>query len=155
MTEDAAQNGNGGFVVDDLLNMIVPFEFPFEGKTLKGKWYKYKTTTPTYVRTVMRRVRELREQVHTLTQQIIDAKNDDPDLPKLLSERDELEDQLQRTPYDWMATGITEWNAVRVNKEVLPISKETLDSWPLLLLNRLNEFFSKERTGENPTSPAS
>jgi hypothetical protein len=147
---DAAQNGNG-FVVDDLLDMIVPFEFPFEGSVLKGRWYKYKTTTPTYIRTVMGRVRELRESVMDLTQRIVEAKNSDPEIPALLRERDELEDQLQRSPYDWMAVGIAEWNATGRDRELLPISKETLDTWPLLLLNKLNEFFSKERTGENPS----
>lgn len=155
MSDSAAQNGNGSFVVNDLLDMIVPFEFPFEGSKLTGRWYKYRCTTPAYIRGVRAKVREQRERVLDISQKLVDAPLEDPEVPRLLDERDKLDDLLQRSQYDWMAEGIVEWNAVGHEKAPLPISKETLDTWPLLLLNRLNEFFSKERTGENPPSPTS
>lgn len=155
MSEDITKNGGSPFVVDDLLNMIVPFEFPFEGSTLKGRWYKYKTTAPSYIRSLMAKVRGYRDQVLALTEQIDNTKTGDPALAQLLRQRDDLDDRLQRCPYDWMVDGVVEWNVVGREKEPLPITVETLDTFPLLFIEKLNGFFAAERRGENPMSPTS
>lgn len=147
-------NGNG-FAIDELLNMVVPFDFPFEGHNLKGKWYKYKTTSPNYVKGMMEKLRIYREKVLTLTRDIGDPATGVDALAKLLQERDEAEECLQRTQYDWLADGLVEWNVVNRSGEALPISMDTLNSFPLLFLSKLNEFFANERQGQNPTLPTS
>lgn len=155
MSENAAQNGNSAFVVDDLLNMIVPFEFPFEGSVLKGRWYKYRTTAPSYIQGLMAKIRNYRDQVIALTQQVDQVKPSDPQFSVLMEQRDLLEDRLNRSPYDWMADAVVEWNAVGKDREPLTISTEVLDTFPLLFLEKLNGFLAAERRGENPTSPTS
>lgn len=154
MTDNAEQNGNG-FVVDDLLNMIVPFEFSFEGSVLRGRWYKYKTNTPSYHRGLMARLRELRGEIMDLSEKIRSPQTEEKDIPALVAKRDDIEDRLQRAQYNWMTDALVEWNAVGHDKQILTIAKETLDTFPVALLSKLNEFFEKERVGENPPSPTS
>lgn len=38
------------FKINDLVEKVEPFSFPFDGMVLEGKYFKYKTTTPNYAK---------------------------------------------------------------------------------------------------------
>lgn len=153
MSEDltAATNGNAGtFDIDAITDLIVPFEFPFEGSVLKGRWYKYKTTTPDWAATRSRRFQERLERFIEIREQLKTTK-DTALILKLSKDKAQLEDEAQRAQYDWLADAIVEWNAVGKSGPV-PIESMRLKSFPVPFMVALGQHLEKDRSGENPTS---
>jgi hypothetical protein len=155
MTDQIAQtNGNTAiaptFDIDAITEMIVPFEFEFEGSKLIGKWYKYKTVTPEWAADRARRFNERMERFAEVYKQIKSTK-DTALLVKLNKEKQELEDEAARAQYDWIADAITEWNAVSKGGPV-PVESIRLKSFPIPFMVALAQHLEKDRAGENPTS---
>lgn len=152
MTETAAAtNGSGEFDVGALVNLIVPFEFPYEGSTLKGRWYKYKTTTPEYARQTQEQQNQRIEKYLSLENQI-QATKDRRAQARLLKEKQALDEQYQRTNYAWLADAIVEWNATDKGQPI-PVDVIRLDSFPLPFMLALAEHLEASRHADkNPTS---
>ena len=149
---DARTNGDGEvFSVGAVLDLIVPFEFPFEGQKLKGQWYKYRTTTKEYIR---ERVAERNEQIdrfEKLRREINTLASDDPRVPEMIAECERLEQVVDRTNYSWLTDAVTEWNMV-LKGEKVPLTAEGLVGVPIPLLVALDQFLINSRTDKNPTS---
>lgn len=152
MSDDLVKsNGNAGtFDIDAITDLIVPFEFEFEGKKLVGKWYKYKTVTPDWAADRARRFNDRMQRFAEIFNQIKSTK-DTQLLLKLHKEKSELEDEAARAQYDWLADAITEWNAVYKDKSPIPIEAVRLKSFPIPLMVALAQHLEKDRAGENPT----
>lgn len=154
MSEDlnitGANNGAAtAFNVDVLTNLIVPFEFPFEGQTLTGHWYKYKTTTPDHIR--QRRERYLqRLEAFAALQEKASASSDAAEVLKLQKEKNELEEEAQRVKYSWLGDALIDWNATS-NGQPIPIDVLKMSGIPLPFLVAFGEYLIGTRTGENPT----
>lgn len=147
----ASTNGNAGtFDIDAITEMIVPFEFEFEGKKLKGHWYKYKTTTPDWAASRTRRFNERLERFVKVRDELKAAK-DTALILKLNKEKTDLEDEAARAQYDWLADAIVDWNAVGKGGPV-PIEAIRLKSFPVPFMVALGQHLEKDRSGENPTS---
>lgn len=153
MSEDtqttAAQNGAAEVCdIDAITDLIVPFEFPFEGHTLKGRWYKYKTTTPEWATERGKRFNERLERFVEIRAQM-KATSDAALILKLNKEKSELEAEAQRAQYDWLASAITEWNAVGKNGPI-PIESIRLKSFPVPFMVALGQHLEADRSGEPP-----
>jgi hypothetical protein len=148
--DTAATNGNAGtFDIDAITELIVPFEFPFEGSILKGHWYKYKTTTPEWASERSKRFQTRLERFLDIKQQL-QATKDTALILKLSKEKAELEDEAARAQYDWLADAIVDWNAVGKGGPV-PIESMRLKSFPTPFMVALGQHLEKDRSGENPT----
>lgn len=146
-------NGTGVaafFNVDALTGLIVPFEFPFEGQTLKGHWFKYKTTTPDHIRERRERYMQRLEQYAGLEAQFKGTSNPE-DVLKLQAEKNDLEEEAQRVKYSWLGDAIADWNAVDNNQQPIPIDVLKMASFPLPFLVAFGDYLIGTRTGENPT----
>lgn len=149
-----AQNGEV-FAVGDLLDLIVPFEFPFAGQKLKGRWYKYKTSTRTYV---TEKTAERQQQLNRwaeLQKQIEALQPDDPKVDQLIAECQKLDEEAQRTNVSWLADAIVEWNAVDRDKQLIPITHAGLAGMPIPFLVMFAKYLVDSRGDDNPTSPDS
>lgn len=138
------------FDIDAITEMIVPFEFPFEGSVLKGRWYKYKTVTPDWAAARSKRFNDRVERFIEIREEIKGAR-DTAALKKLNKEKSELEDEAQRAQYDWLADAIVEWNAVGKGGPI-PVESIRLKSFPIPFMVALGQHLEKDRSGENPTS---
>lgn len=146
----AANNGNGGtFDIEAITDLIVPFEFPFEGSVLKGHWYKYKTTTPEWAANMTRRFNERLERFVKIREEMKGAK-DTALILKLNKEKSELEDEAARAQYDWLADAIVDWNATGKGGPI-PIESIKLKSFPVPFMVALGQHLERDRSGENPT----
>lgn len=152
MSEDltAASNGNAGtFDIDAITEMIVPFEFPFEGSVLKGTWYKYKTVTPEWATERSKRFNDRVERFIEISAEMKSSR-DTALLKKLNKEKSELELEAQRAQYDWLADAIVEWNAIGKSGPI-PIEVIRLKTFPIPFMVALGQHLEKDRSGENPT----
>jgi len=150
--EAAATNGDGVFSIGAILDIVAPFEFPFEGQKLKGKWYKYKTTTREYIKA---RVTERNEQLtryQNLQREINTLSDDEARINEITAECERLEEVVERTNYSWLTDAIIEWNAVGRDKQPLPISAAAFAEIPVPFLVALDRFLVDSRTDKNPTS---
>jgi len=143
-------NGDMEFDLDAITNMIVPFEFAFEGRKLKGHWYKYKTTTPQWAAEKNRRFAERMERFVELKKTLVSTK-DTTLLLKTQKEIHEIEDQAQRDQYLWLADAIVDWTATRKG-EPIPVDEIRTKGFPLPFMVALGQHLEKDRAGENPTS---
>lgn len=154
MTEEvtAATNGNAEtFSIGAILDIIAPFEFPFEGQKLKGRWYKYKTTTREYIKA---RVNERNEQLtrfENLRREINTLSADDARISEMTAECERLEEAAQRTNYSWLTDAIIEWNAVGRDQQPIPITAKSFAEIPVPFLVALDQFLIDSRTDKNPT----
>ena len=150
--EAAARNGNAEtFSISAILDIITPFEFLFEGQKLKGRWYKYKTTTRDYIKA---RVTERNEQLarwHSLQLEISTLSPGDTRIDEMTVECERLEEAAQRTNYGWLTDAIIEWNAVGRAGEVIPITAAAFAEIPVPFLVALDQFLVDSRTDKNPT----
>lgn len=148
---DTPPNG-AVFAVGNLLDLIVPFEYPFEGHKLTGRWYKYKTTTRSYInRKKEERLAQL-EQWGELQKSIQTLQPNDPRIDSLTAECAALEESIQRTNTSWLIDAIVEWNMVGLDGQVLPITAEGIIDVPIPFLDGLATFLVESRTDKNPTS---
>jgi len=154
--ETAPSNGHAEtFSVGAILDLAVPFEFPFEGQVLKGRWYKYKTTTREYIKArvterndQLTRYRDLQTQIETLA-------DDDTRIVAMTAECEQLEEAVQRTNYSWLTDAIIEWNAVGRDQRLIPITAASFAEIPVPFLVALDQFLVDSRTDKNPTSSGS
>lgn len=155
-SETAIQNGHGDvFSIGEILDIVVPFEFPFEGQKLKGKWYKYKTTTRDYIKARVAERNEQLERYEALRRQIATLESGDAKIDEMTAECARLEDAAQRTNYSWLTDAIIEWNAVGRDKQSLPITAAAFSEIPVPFLVALDQFLIDSRTDKNPTSSGS
>jgi|SRR6185369_3057060 len=143
-------NGNGFFDVDWLTNLIVPFEFTFEQRKLKGTWYRYRTTTPDWIQQYVNDGRALIEEHRELSEKLATAK-DENEIARIRMRRQEIETAGNRAKYTWVAHALVSWNAVGKDKQVLPINEEVFNQIPLPFLIAFGDYLASTRTGENPT----
>lgn len=142
---------NGAFDIDGLTDLIVPFEFEFEGRTLKGRWYKYKTTTPEWEAARRRRYIERLERFAELNAQMKQT-SDTALIVKISAEKNSLQDEATRAQYDWLADSLVEWNAVYKDQTPIPIESIKMAVFPIPFMVALGEHLEATRTGANPTS---
>jgi hypothetical protein len=143
-------NGTAVFDIDAITELIVPFEFPFEGSVLKGRWFKYKTVTPEWAAIRSKRFNDRVERFIEISAEMKSSR-DTTLLKKLNKEKSELEDEAQRAQYEWLADAIVEWNAVGKGGPI-PIESIRLKSFPIPFMVALGQHLEKDRSGENPTS---
>lgn len=145
-------NGNAEvFSVGAILDIIAPFEFPFEGQKLRGRWYKYKTTTREYIKARVAERNEQLERFETLRREINTLSPDDPKVAGMIAECERLEEAVQRTNYSWLTDAIIEWNMVGRDKQALPITATAFSEIPVPFLVALDWFLVESRTDKNPT----
>lgn len=142
-------NGEGFFDVDWLTNLIVPFEFTFEGRALKGQWYRYKTTTPDWIQNSVSAARETIKE-HGELQEKIDKSENENEIAELRKRMREIETKGTRARYAWLAHSIVSWNATSKG-EPIPISEQVFNSIPVPFLIALGDHLASTRTGQNPT----
>lgn len=137
------------FDVSALVNLIVPFEFPFEGSTLKGTWLKYGTTTPDYAKRIRKAQQERLEKYAAIETKLKATKDRRAQL-KLIKDKEKLDQEYQRVEYSWLADAIQTWNAVDKG-EPIPIEAIRLDGFPLPFMVALADHLENSRTDKNPT----
>lgn len=142
-------NGNGVFDVGWLRDLIVPFEFEFEGHKLSGTWRKYATTTPAWGQRVREEQAKRLERYAQLLEELRTAKG--RAATKLMTEKEQLDDAYQRAQYSWLTDAVVTWNAVDQGQP-LPIESMKMDGFPLPFLTALGKHLEDSRTDKNPTS---
>jgi hypothetical protein len=152
-TDITGANGGGFFDVDWLTNLVVPFEFEFEGHKLKGRWYKYKTTTPMWARGLRERQTQRLERYTEIENELRPAieSKDRRAQARLIAEKTKLDEEYQRASYLWLADAIVEWNAVDAAKTPIPIDVLRFDGFPLPFMVSLGQYLEDSRTDKNPT----
>ncbi len=156
MIGDAVQNAETNsktaeqFDIDAITELIVSFEFEFEGQKLKGRWYKYKTTTPQWAADRVERYNQRLERFIEISNTLKTTK-DTKLILKLNKEKTELQEESQRAQYDWLADAIVEWNATSKG-QAIPIKAIRLKSFPAPFMVALGEHLEADRAGENPLS---
>lgn len=147
------ESANGGSRILDLVNRIEPFEFDFDGLTLKGEWYKYRTNTPKY--------RAAREMQVAVAQAKMDALptqfNDIADEAEREAAKDkafkELRNEFAVIAGTYFTDTIKSWNAVDDNGPI-PISIEVFEGLPEVFTEALAKHFRTLRDQVvNPTKP--
>ena len=152
MSEDtAATNGAAGeFSIGAILDLVAPFEFPFEGQKLTGKWYKYKTSTREYIKTKVAERNEQLDRFQALRRDISMLEPGDEKISEMTAECERLEEAVQRTNYAWLTDAVIEWNMVLSGKPV-PITAAGFNDVPIPVLTALDQFLIDSRTDKNPT----
>lgn len=122
--------------ISDLVNKIEDFRFEFDGEVLEGKYRKYKTTTPQYLK--------------ALSESIPDVLEDGSDEEKTNAEvvRNAA---ATKASMKMMADTIISWNAEDDAGNALPIALDTFEQLPSLFTEKFLEFFKILREG-NPTN---
>ena len=127
--------------ISDLVDRVEPFEFVYDKWTLKGEWYKYRTTTPNYAKK---------------------AAADIPEIPKDITEEEEKKARearnkaLIKVAHQAFADTIKSWDAVDGEGNPVPISPEVFDELPEPFTEKFFTFLNGLRDGtENPTSNGS
>jgi hypothetical protein len=143
------------FSVGDLLDLIVSFEYPFEGQKLKGRWRKYKTSTRSYVKTKQAERQQQLQRWAELQKQIEALAPGDPQIDTMIAECEKLDEAAQRTNVSWLSDALVEWNAVGRDKNVIPFTPAGLADIPVPFLVKFAQFLVDSRTDENPASPDS
>lgn len=150
MNDGQPPNGNV-FSIGTLLNLIVPFEFPCEGQTVTGRWYKYKTSTRAYVQAKTdERLAQL-DQWAILQQEIQTLQPNDPRVEELTSRAAKLQESATRANTSWLVDALVEWNVAGLDGEIIPITPEGFAGVPIPFLVMLAEFLVESRTDKNPT----
>lgn len=149
----AASSNGASFDVDALTNLIVPFEFPFEGQKLTGHWLKYKTTTPDHIRERREAYMQRLERFAALEEQV-KLSADPNEVVTLQKEKNDLQEEAQRIRYSWIADAIVDWNATSQGQPI-PVDVLRMSGFPLPFLVALGDHLAGTRTGENPTLPRS
>lgn len=114
-----------------LVNRVAAFEFTFDEYTIKGEWFKWRTTSPRYQRSKAEKIAAL------------------PTIPKDASEADaekmlaDIEKEIRRINAEVMKDTIKSWDAV----EILPrtLTAEEYDGASA----RLQAFYKRESDDEN------
>jgi len=148
---DESLNGDGVFDIDAITDLVVPFEFEFEGHKLKGHWYKYKTTTPEWAAERARRYAERLERFVEIKKELAQTK-DTALILKLNREQQDVTEESQRAQYDWIADAIVDWNAVTKDQTPVPVASIRLKGFPIPFMVKLGQHLEADRAGENPTS---
>jgi len=150
-----AQTNGAAFAIGDLLNLIVPFEFPFEGQTLRGRWYKFKTATRSYQKEKQaERMRQI-DEWGSLQKEIALLQPDDPRMDDLIAQCDALEESAQRTNTAWLVDAVVEWNAIGADQQTIPLTAAGLIDVPIPFLAAFAQHLIDSRTDKNPTSAGS
>jgi len=153
--ETASVNGDAElFDIDAIIDLIVPFEFEFEGHKLKGHWFKYKTTTPEWAQQRVDRYTLRLERLVEIQKEINQTK-DTTLILKRNQERTQIEQEAQRALYDWIADAIVDWTAVRRDKTPIPVEEIRTKGFPIPFMVKLGQHLEADRNGENPTLPTS
>lgn len=121
--------------VSDLVNRVEPFEFEFDGEVLKGTYYKYRTTTPSYAK-----------QAEAAIPPMLEEGTEEEKLARI----EERTAALEATGYKALADTIKTWNAEDDEGNPLPITPETFDRLPNPFTEKFLAFLQELRAG-NPT----
>lgn len=125
--------------ISDLVNKVEPFKFEYDGFTLEGEWYKYKTATPKYAKELLAGIPE-----------IPDGATEQERL-KLLGERIEI---LTETANRGLADMIKSWNATDDNGEPVPLSAAVFESLPAPFTQALTGYFKERREEKKESAPS-
>ena len=122
--------------ISELVNKVEPFRFEFDGEVLEGTYYKYKTTTPKYMRAAAESVPE--ELLEGTAKQKADAEK----------ERYKV---LESVGYQMLADTIATWNAQDDDGNPIPVGPEVFSQLPDSFIEQMNKRFKELREG-NPTN---
>lgn len=146
----SAPNGEV-FAIGDLLDLIVPFEFEFEGRKLKGRWYKFKTSTRAYVKGKTADRLAVLERWTAMQQEMRSLLPDDPRTEEVKEQSLQLEEEADRAQTSWLVDAIVEWNAVGRDGATIPITAAGFADIPIPFLTVLADYLVESRTDKNPT----
>lgn len=124
--------------ISAIAERVEPFTFTFDGEELKGRYYKWKTQTPSYAKAMQERIpAELTEGTEA-------------ELAANKAARREASIALGETAF--LADTIVEWDLTDVEGgEVLPITLATLEKLPADFTEQLIAFFAELRNPQaNP-----
>lgn len=116
--------------ISALVEKRSPFEFVFDGETIKGEFYKYKTTTPKYAREARAAIPPTAEGADTETR---------------IANLEAQLDSVDRATAQAMADTIVSWDAVGDDGEVVPITVELFESLPRPFTEALGQHFNDLR----------
>lgn len=153
--EAAPQTSAAVFALDGLLDLIVPFEYDYAGQTCAGRWYKYRTSTRTYVKTKAAERQRQVDEWNRLQKQIDALELNDPQIDELIAQCEALDEAAQRTNVSWLTDAIVEWNVVGRDRQPIPITPQGFADIPVPFLVSLAKYLTDSRTDDNPTSPDS
>lgn len=126
--------------ISALINRSEKFEFDFDGEKLTGEWYKYRTTTTSYLKALQAEVPDMME--------------DGTDAERLTARRARNE-ALERVAAKFLADTIKSWDAEGDDGESLLPSQEVFDSLPGPFVKFLADKFEELRTATvNPPTPS-
>lgn len=123
--------------ISDLVNKVEPFCFEFDGEKLSGTYYKYKTSTPNYLKALG----------ETIPDEVTEGTDEEKKTAAEARTKASLNAGLSLVG-DMIAT----WDAEGDDGPLpLPLTMETLESWPNPFTEAFMDFFKKLREG-NPTN---
>lgn len=125
--------------LSDLVDKVEPFRFEYDGFVLEGEYQRYKTSTPNYVKSLLKTLPELSEDGTAAEKAAAVKARDEADL---------------KAGLQVLADTIKSWNAVDDSGSPVPISIETFEALPISFTQALILYFRNLREG-NPTSPNS
>ncbi len=122
--------------ISDLVNKIEDFRFEFDGEVLEGKYHKYKTTTPQYLKALVEAIPAVLES------------GTDEEKAAADEARGNAATEASRK---LLVDTIVSWNAEDEDGNALPIALETFLQLPNLFTEKFGKFFTELREG-NPTN---
>lgn len=137
-------NGKGTFKIADLVNKLEPFRLEYDEFVLEGRWWKYKTTTPSYAKRLLDSLPQIPESGTDEERQAAEK-----------ARNEAVGDQAARILTDT----IESWNAVDEQDQPLAISVDTFNQMPEPFIEYFMGFFKNLRDAagsekKSQTSPS-
>jgi len=132
--------------ISDLVNKVEPFKFEYDGFTLEGEFYKYRTTTPSYAKKALASLPEIPEN----------ANNGEREA----AEKARLEAN-EKLGAKALADTIKSWSATDDDDNPVAPSLETFESLPTPFTTAFLKYLASLREGseaekkESANSPSS
>lgn len=122
--------------ISDLVNKVEDFRFEFDGEVLEGKYHKYKTTTPQYLKALSETIPPLPES------------GTDEEKAAATEVRNAA---ALKASMKMIADTIVSWNALDEQEQPIAPSLELFEQLPNLFTEKFLKFFNELREG-NPTN---
>lgn len=118
--------------ISSLVDKVEPFEFHFDGEVLKGQYYKWKTQTPNYAKSLKAQLPD--ELLEGTAEELAANKKAREDMAEKLGEK------------MFLADTIVSWDMTEVEGgEIVPPSLEVLNSLPVEFTRALSKHFDELR----------
>jgi hypothetical protein len=136
--------------VTEFINRVEPFEFEFDGFTVSGEWFKYKTTTPRYQLARQKKLEAITAELNAIPDKVQAIANADERQPERDRLEKECEEKLKQHAFEYYEDTIKRWRDAD-GKEIL-LTIDTFQDLPEQFTQALATYFRKQRDeAVNPT----